>query len=235
MATSDQPRLAVVTGGSRGLGRAVTRELALRGWRVIADARDADRLRSAVRTMPPGSVTPVAGDIADAAHRLTIAEAVEEAGGLDLLVNNASILGPSPQPRLADYPLDVLGQVYAVNTLAPLGLLQLLLPYLGKRGGRIVSISSDAAVEPYEGWGGYGSAKAALDHLMAVLAAEQPGLRIYSFDPGDMATDLQQQAFPDEDVTDRAAPETVVPALMRLVDGDLPSGRYRAVDLAVNA
>jgi NAD(P)-dependent dehydrogenase (short-subunit alcohol dehydrogenase family) len=235
MATSDQPRLAVVTGGSRGLGRAVTRELAQRGWRVIADARDADRLRSAVRTMPPGSVTPVPGDIADAAHRLTIAEAVEEVGGLDLLVNNASILGPSPQPRLADYPLDVLGLVYAVNTLAPLGLLQLLLPYLDKRGGRIVSVSSDAAVEHYEGWGGYGSAKAALDHLTAVLAAEQPGLRIYSFDPGDMATDLQQQAFPDEDVTDRAAPETVVPALMRLVDGDLPSGRYRAADLAVNA
>jgi NAD(P)-dependent dehydrogenase (short-subunit alcohol dehydrogenase family) len=235
MATSDQPRLAVVTGGSRGLGHALTRELAQRGWRVIADARDADRLRSAVRTMPPGSVTPVPGDIADAAHRLTIADVVEEVGGLDLLVNNASILGPSPQPRLADYPLDVLGQVYAVNTLAPLGLLQLLLPYLEKRGGRIVSVSSDAAVEPYEGWGGYGSAKAALDHLMAVLAAEQPGLRIYSFDPGDMATDLQQQAFPDEDVTDRAAPETVVPALMRLVDGDLPSGRYRAADLAVNA
>jgi NAD(P)-dependent dehydrogenase (short-subunit alcohol dehydrogenase family) len=234
MPTSDQ-RLAVVTGGSRGLGLALTGELAQRGWRVIADARDADRLRTAVRTMPSGLVTPVPGDVADAAHRLAIAEAVEEVGGLDLLVNNASILGPSPQPKLADYPLDVLGQVYAVNTLAPLGLLQLLLPYLEKRRGRIVSVSSDAAVEAYEGWGGYGSAKAALDHLTAVLAAEQPDLRIYSFDPGDMATDLQQQAFPDEDVTDRAAPETVVPALMRLVDGDLLSGRYRAADLAVNA
>jgi NAD(P)-dependent dehydrogenase (short-subunit alcohol dehydrogenase family) len=150
-----------------------------------------------------------------------------------LLVNNASILGPSPQPRLADYPLDVLEQVYAVNTVAPLGLLQLLLPHLEKRGGRVVSVSSDAAVEAYEGWGGYGSAKAALDHLTAILAAEQPTLRVYSFDPGDMATDLQQQAFPGEDVSDRSAPEAVVPAVLRLVEGDLPSGRYRAADLAV--
>jgi NAD(P)-dependent dehydrogenase (short-subunit alcohol dehydrogenase family) len=233
MTTNNHPMVALVTGGSRGLGRALTQELTRRGWHVIVDARDADRLFAAVQTMPAGSVTAVPGDVADPDHRRALAAAVDAAGGLDLLVNNASILGPSPQPRLADYPLDVLEQVYAVNTVAPLGLLQLLLPHLEKRGGRVVSVSSDAAVEAYEGWGGYGSAKAALDHLTAILAAEQPTLRVYSFDPGDMATELQQQAFPDEDVSDRAAPEAVVPAVLRLVEGDLPSGRYRAADLAV--
>jgi NAD(P)-dependent dehydrogenase (short-subunit alcohol dehydrogenase family) len=233
MTTSDQHLVALVTGGSRGLGLALTRELGKRGWHVIVDARNGDRLSVAVEGMPFGSVTPVPGDVADPDHRRTLADAVENAGGLDLLVNNASILGPSPQPRLADYPLDVLAEVYAVNTLAPLGLLQLVLPHLEKRNGRVVSVSSDAAVEPYEGWGGYGSAKAALDHLTAILAAEQPNLRIYSFDPGDMATELQQQAFPDEDISDRAAPETVVPTLLKLVEGDLPSGRYRATDMAV--
>ena len=232
MTTNDPTRVALVTGGSRGLGLALTRELAHRGWQVIVDAREADRLFAAVRAMPSGSVTAVPGDVADPDHRRALAAAVKGAGGLDLLVNNASILGPSPQPRLADYPLDVLEQVYAVNTVAPLGLLQLLLPHLEKRDGRVVSVSSDAAVEAYEGWGGYGSAKAALDHLTAVLAAEQPNLRVYSFDPGDMATDLQQQAFPNEDVSDRGAPEAVVPALLQLVEGDLPSGRYRAADLA---
>ncbi len=233
MTTSDQSRIALVTGGSRGLGLALTRELGRRGWHVIVDARDGERLSAAVDGMPTGSVRSVPGDIADPDHRRALAGAVENAGGLDLLVNNASILGPSPQPRLADYPLDVLEQVYAVNTVAPLALFQLLLSPLEKRSGRVVSVSSDAAVEAYEGWGGYGSAKAALDHLTATLAAEQPNLRIYSFDPGDMATDLQQQAFPGEDVSDRAAPQTVVPALLKLVEGDLPSGRYRAADLAV--
>ena len=233
MTTSDQSRIALVTGGSRGLGLALTRELGRRGWHVIVDARDGERLSAAVDGMPAGSVRPVPGDIADPDHRRALAGAVENAGGLDLLVNNASILGPSPQPRLADYPLEVLEQVYAVNTVAPLALFQLLLSHLEKRSGRVVSVSSDAAVEAYEGWGGYGSAKAALDHLTAILAAEQPNLRIYSFDPGDMATDLQQQAFPGEDISDRAAPQTVVPALLKLVEGDLPSGRYRAADLAV--
>ena len=231
--TNDQTSVALITGGSRGLGQALTRELTKRGWHVIVDARDADRLSAAVRDLPAGSVTVVPGDVADSDHRQALARAVANIGRLDLIVNNASILGPSPQPHLADYPLDVLEQVYAVNTVAPLALLQLLLPHLEKSRGRVVSVSSDAAVEAYAGWGGYGSAKAALDHLTAVLAAEQLTLRVYSFDPGDMATELQQQAFPNEDVSDRAAPETVVPALLRLVGGDLPSGRYRAADLAV--
>jgi NAD(P)-dependent dehydrogenase (short-subunit alcohol dehydrogenase family) len=176
-------------------------------------------------------VTAMPGDVADPAHRRKLANAVGDAGGLDLLVNNASVLGPSPQPQLADYPLEVLEQVYAVNTLAPLALFQMLLPQLGRRGGRVINVSSDAAVEPYPGWGGYGSAKAALDRLTAVLAVECPQLRIYSFDPGDMATDLHQQAFPGEDISDRPPPESVVPALVALAEGELPSGRYRATDL----
>ena len=218
---------AVVTGSSRGLGLALTSELSRRGWRIVADARDGGRLEDTIGDLP--NVTRIAGDIADPAHRRQIAEAVGE--GVDLVVNNASVLGPSPQPRLADYPLDVLEHVYAVNTIAPLALIQALLPALRARRGRIIDISSDAAVEPYEGWGGYGSSKAALDQLTAILGAEEPGIRVYACDPGDMNTDLHQQAFPGEDISDRPAPETVVPALLRLVEGDLPSGRYRAADL----
>jgi len=232
MTASEHRHVALVTGASRGLGRALTAELVTRGWHVVVDARDGTRLAAVVDELrAPGAVRAIAGDVTDPAHRHALAEAVDQAGGLDLLVNNASVLGPSPQPRLADYPLDVLERVYAVNTVAPLALVQLLLPYLEKRGGRVVDISSDAAVEAYAGWGGYGSAKAALDQLSAILAAEHPDLRVYALDPGDMATELQQQAFPDEDVSDRAAPEAVVPALLRLVEGDLASGRYRAADL----
>lgn len=221
--------VALVTGASRGLGQALTAELVNRGWHVIATAREPSALFEAAAGM--ATVTAVPGDVADPEHRKRLVAAVTAAGGLDLLVNNASILGPSPQPRLADYPLPVLEQVYAVNTLAPLALAQLLLPQLDQRRGRILNISSDAAVEAYEGWGGYGSAKAALDQLSAVLAVEHPNLRVYAVDPGDMATDLQQQAFPGEDISDRAAPSTVVPALIALIEGELASGRYRASDL----
>lgn len=220
-------KTAVVTGASRGLGLALTKELATRGWRVVADARDGDRLRHALAGT---GAECVPGDVTDPGHRKEILDA---AGNADLLVNNASALGPSPQPALAAYPLAELERVYAVNTLAPLALIQLLLPGLRHRHGRIIDISSDAAVEPYEGWGGYGSSKAALDQVTAILAAEEPGLRVYAFDPGDMNTDLHQQAFPGEDISDRPAPETVVPALVRLVEGDLPSGRYQASAVAV--
>lgn len=233
---ADRNRVALVTGGSRGLGRALTLALAERGWRLIIDGRDGARLDALVAELPDaGAVTAVAGDVANPGHRARLAEAVGTAGGLHVLVNNASILGPSPQPELAAYPADVLAGVYAVNTLAPLALTQLLLPELERSGGRVVNLSSDAAVEAYEGWGGYGSSKAALDHLTAVLALEKPALRIYAFDPGDMATDMQQQAFPGDDVSDRAAPENVVPALLELIEGDLPSGRYRAGDLLAAA
>ena len=223
---------ALVTGASRGLGLALTHRLVALGWDVIGDARDGDRLHEALRRLDGrGRALPIPGDVADAAHRQTLADAVGSAGGLDLLVNNASVLGPSPQPELDRYPLDVLRTVYETNVLAPLALVQLLLPALVAAGGTVVNVSSDAAVEAYPGWGGYGSAKAALDHLSAVLAAEHPDVRVLAFDPGDMATDLQQQAFPDEDVSDRADPASVVPALLRLVSGAYPSGRYRAADL----
>jgi NAD(P)-dependent dehydrogenase (short-subunit alcohol dehydrogenase family) len=212
---------AVITGASRGLGLAVARALTGEGWQLVLDARDGELLR---RTAPAGAVL-VPGDVSDPDHRLALRDAVGPQ--LDLLVNNASHLGPSPQPLLRDYPLEELRRVYEVDVLAPLALTQALLPLL--RGGTVVNISSDAAVEAYEGWGGYGSAKAALDHLSAVLAQENPELRVLSFDPGDMRTDMHQAAFPGEDITDRPLPETVVPAFLRLLDR--PSGRYRASDL----
>ena len=226
---SQQP-VAVVTGGSRGLGRALSVELVRRGWHVVIDGRDATALAAAASTLGDTAVTAIPGDVSDPAHRHLIAAAVAS-GGVDLLVNNASVLGPTPQPRLADYPLEAIQAVYAVNTFAPLALLQLLLPHLARRHGRIVNISSDAAVEAYDGWGGYGSSKAALDHITAVVAVEHPELSVYAFDPGDMRTDLQQEAFPGEDISDRPTPESVVPDLMRLITGALPSGRYRVGEL----
>jgi len=233
MTATDHTKSALVTGASMGLGRALAAALTERGWHVVVDARDGDRLRSAVLGFDgPGTASPIPGDVADPHHRRLLADAIGELGGLDLLVNNASVLGPSPQPRLADYPLDVLAHVYATNTIAPIALFQLVVPYLERRGGTIINLTSDAAVEPYEGWGGYGSSKAALDQANNILGAEHPGLRVYAFDPGDMATDLHQQAFPGEDISDRAEPESVVPALLGLLDGGLPSGRYRAADLA---
>jgi len=225
-------RVALVTGASRGLGRAVAAELLRQNWRVVIDGRDPVQLARAVTAMPARqSVVAVAGDVADPGHRRLLGDAVAREGGLDLLMNNASVLGPSPRPRLAEHPIHDLAYVYAVNALAPLGLLQLVLPHLERRGGRVVNVSSDAAADAYDGWGGYGSSKAALDHITAVLAQEHPRLRLYAFDPGDMATDMQRQAFPGEDVSDRPSPESVVPGLMELVLGDLPSGRYRAAEL----
>jgi NAD(P)-dependent dehydrogenase (short-subunit alcohol dehydrogenase family) len=222
---------ALVTGASRGLGAALTEALDRRGWRLVVDGRDPDRLAATVAALPrPDLVTAIPGDVADDGHRRALAAAVRDR--LDLLVNNASDLGPTPLPRLADLPVAALERVLAVNTVAPLALLQSVLPALERAGGRVVDVSSDAAVEAYPGWGGYGASKAALDHLTAVLAVEQPGLRLYAVDPGDMATDMHRAADPE--ATGLPAPETVVPALLRLVDGDLPSGRYRAADLSTD-
>jgi NAD(P)-dependent dehydrogenase (short-subunit alcohol dehydrogenase family) len=219
--------IAIVTGASQGLGLALTRALVERGWRIVVDARDQERLRREWG-YPPHDVV-IAGDVSDAAHR----EALVEAAGpsIDLVVNNASTLGPSPLPALADYPLEELRRVYEVNVLAPLGLFQTALPRLAPRAA-VVNITSDAAVEPYEGWGGYGSSKAALEQLTAILAAERPELRVYTVDPGDMRTQMQQDAFPGEDISDRPQPEESVPGLLALIDGDLPSGRYRARELS---
>jgi NAD(P)-dependent dehydrogenase (short-subunit alcohol dehydrogenase family) len=213
---------AIVTGASRGLGLALTRALAQRGWRLVVDARDADVLHAATASLD--GVVALPGDVADPEHRAAL---VAAAGPLDLVVNNASLLGPSPQPALSEYPLDVLARVYAVNVLAPLALTQLALPHLSA-GGRVINVTSDAGVEPYPGWGGYGSSKAALEQLSAVLAAEHPELRVYAVDPGDMNTRMHQDAFPGEDISDRPPPEESVPGLLRLIDGDLPSGRYLA-------
>lgn len=224
---------AIITGASRGLGLALARELAQRQWALVLNARDAADLERAAREL--GAITEVvavAGDVADPAHRMAVVHAAGQK--IDLLVNNASVLGPSPQPALAQYPLEVLEHVYAVNVLAPLGLAQLVLPRLPD-GGAIVNVTSDAAVEPYEGWGGYGSSKAALEQLSAILAAEQPSVRVYTVDPGDMRTRMHQEAFPGEDISDRPLPEESVPGLLALIEGDHPSGRYRARELAVAA
>jgi NAD(P)-dependent dehydrogenase (short-subunit alcohol dehydrogenase family) len=219
--------VAIVTGASRGLGLALTRTLADRGWRVVADARG----RSELERVWAGTrdVVPVAGDIVDAKHRLAL---VETAGNeIDLVVNNASTLGPSPLPPLAEYPLEELRRVYDVNVAGPLALVQLALPRF-RENGCILNVTSDAAIEAYEGWGCYGSSKAALEQITAVLAAEHPELRIYAVDPGDMRTQMQQDAFPGEDISDRRPPEDSVPGLLELIEGSLPSGRYRAHDVA---
>jgi NAD(P)-dependent dehydrogenase (short-subunit alcohol dehydrogenase family) len=221
---------ALLTGASRGLGRALAGALNARGWHLVVDGRDPERLAATVAALPsPDLVTAIPGDVADPVHRAALARAAGKR--LDLLVNNASDLGPSPLPLLSELRTEDLERVLAVNVVAPLGLIGAALPALRRAGGRIVNISSDAAVEAYEGWGGYGASKAALDQLTAVLAAENPMLRIYAVDPGDMATDMHQAAFPGEDISDRPAPESVVPALLSLIDGDHPSGRYRAAAL----
>jgi NAD(P)-dependent dehydrogenase (short-subunit alcohol dehydrogenase family) len=224
--------VAIVTGGSRGLGRALAAGLAAAGWRVVIDGRDADALAQARWDLPADAVA-IAGDVTDAAHR---AELVAAAGGrIDLLVNNAGILGPSPQPDLASYPVDALRDVYEVNVVAPLALTQLALPSLRAAGGSLVMVTSDAAVEPYERWGGYGSAKAAVDQLARVLGVEEPSLRVWAVDPGDLRTRMHQEAFPGEDISDRPLPDSVVPAFLRLLADRPPSGRVRLADLAVVA
>lgn len=221
---------AVITGASMGLGRATAHALAGRGWSLVVDARRPGPLASAMRGL--AGVTELPGDVTDPAHRVNLAAEVHRLGRLDLLVNNASRLGPSPQPELRSYPLDELKRVYAANVFAPLALIQLLAGPLAAAAGTIVNVSSDAATEAYPGWGGYGSAKAALDQLTAVLAAEQPDLHCYAFDPGDMRTDLHQQAFPGEDISDRPEPDLAAAALLRLITQRPPSGRYRAADLS---
>ena len=220
---------AIVTGGSRGLGLALTRALAARGVRVVVDGRDAQALAEQAGALD--GVVAIAGDIADAAHRDALVEAAAAGAPIDVVVNNASLLGPSPQPALAGYPLEHLRRVYEVNVVAPLALVQAALPRLAP-GAAVLNVTSDAAVAPYAGWGGYGSSKAALEQLSAILAAEHPELRVYAVDPGDMRTRMHQEAFPGEDIYDRPPPEASVPVFVKLIDGSLPSGRYVARELA---
>jgi NAD(P)-dependent dehydrogenase (short-subunit alcohol dehydrogenase family) len=225
---------ALITGASAGLGHALATALARRGWNLVLDARRRDRLLLLADQLAGScQVRAVAGDVSDAEHRRQLAEAAAEFGPLDLLVNNASTLGPTPLPPLADLAPDRLTEILQVNVVAPLALIQLTLPALSAAGGTVVNLSSDAAVAHYPGWGGYGCAKAALDHLSATLAtenAENAQLRWYSFDPGDMRTEMHQAAFPGEDISDRPTPESVAPALLRLIDTRPASGRYTSAD-----
>jgi NAD(P)-dependent dehydrogenase (short-subunit alcohol dehydrogenase family) len=216
----------IITGASRGLGLALTRALSERGWQLAVDARGAEVLEHAVGDL--AGVTAIGGDVADSDHRCRLVKAAGEP--IDLLVNNASLLGPSPLPLLALYPLEELRKAYEANVFAPLALVQLSLPRFSPHA-RIVNVISDAAIEPYVTWGGYGSSKAALSQLTAVLGAEHPSLRAYAVDPGDMRTQMQQDAFPGEDISDRPPPEESVPGLLTLIESDLPSGLYRAREL----
>jgi NAD(P)-dependent dehydrogenase (short-subunit alcohol dehydrogenase family) len=228
-------RTALITGASRGLGRALAAGLAREGYALIIDARDGTALGAAAAQItagaPGAAVTAVPGDVTDPAHRAALRQAAAAAGGLDLLVNNAGTLGASPLPALADYPLAELRAAFEVNVVAPLALTQLLLPMLRERGGAVLNITSDAAVEAYAGWGGYGAAKAALEQASNVLAAEEVAIRVWWVDPGDLRTDMHQRAFPGQDISDRPLPESVLPAFVRLVTDRLPNGRYRAAHL----
>jgi NAD(P)-dependent dehydrogenase (short-subunit alcohol dehydrogenase family) len=229
--------VAIVTGASRGLGEAVATGLARAGWSLVIDARDGaalhaatDRIRAAA---PEVRVVPVTGDVTDVVHRHALTDAAVALGGIDLLVNNAGTLGTSPLPSLADYPLDDLRVAFEANVVAPLALIQEALPFLmDSPHPRVLNVTSDAAVEAYEGWGGYGAGKAALEHLGAVLAVELPALTVWSVDPGDLRTAMHQAAFPGEDISDRPEPASVVPAIVTLIGSRRPSGRYRAAELA---
>ena len=225
---------AIITGGSKGLGLALSRALAELGWQLVIDGRDPDALDRAAAELGERTVA-LAGDVTDPAHRRALVDAATATGRLDLVVNNASSLGPLPMPSLADYPIDGWRDAFETDVVAPLALIQLALEPLRATDGRIVNITSDAAVEGYEGWGGYGAAKAALEQLSRVLAAEHPELGVYWVDPGDMRTAMHQDAFPGEDISDRPPPEASVPGLLALVLGDFPSGRYVARELVAVA
>jgi len=222
--------VAIITGASRGLGLALTKAFAAAGWRVVVDGRDAGLLDAAVADLD--GVTAVPGDVTQPGHQAELVRAATALGTVRLLVNNAGILGPSPQPPVAAYPADALRQVLEANLLAPWTLTQLALPALRTNGGAVVNVTSDAAVEPYVGWGAYGAAKAALEHASAILAAEEPAVRVWWVDPGDLRTRMHQEAFPDEDISDRPLPESVAPAFVRLVERRPASGRYRAAELS---
>jgi NAD(P)-dependent dehydrogenase (short-subunit alcohol dehydrogenase family) len=224
-------RTALITGASRGLGLALGRGLAARGWNLIITARDPARLRLVRNELARVThVAALAGDVTDRVHREALAVLARGHGGLDAVVNNAGVLGPSPQPALLDYPLETLAAVFQANVLAPLGILQAVRDQL-KPGARVINVTSDAGTTAYPGWGGYGSSKAALEQLSAVLAVESPELKVYWIDPGDMRTDMHQAAFPGQDISDRPLPDASVPGFIALLESDFPSGRYSAAEL----
>ena len=228
--------VALITGASAGLGRELARALADRGWSLVIDARTPGPLHETAAELARSTrVEAVAGDVADPGHRAALAAAVAPFDTLDLLVNNASELGPSPLPPLAAHPVDALTRVLEVDLVAPVALIQLVLPALARARGTVLNVSSDAAVEAYPGWGGYGSAKAAIEQASRVLAAEEPDLRVWWVDPGDLRTRMHQEAFPGEDISDRPLPDMVVPSFRRLLADAPPSGRIRLADLLTEA
>lgn len=230
--TTNNGRVALITGASRGLGLALARGLASRGWNLILTARDPERLRAVRDELATIThVAALAGDVIDPTHREALAVLARGHAGLDAIINNAGALGPSPQPALLNYPLEALVEVFLANVLAPLAVIQELQSEL-KPGARIINVTSDAAVNAYPSWGGYGASKAALEQLSAVLAVENPDVRVYWVDPGDMRTDMHQAAYPGEDISDRPLPETKVPGFVAVLEGDLPSGRYVASEVA---
>lgn len=224
---------ALITGASRGLGHALADALAARGWRLLLDARGVEDLRASVRHLGAAAVS-VPGDVTDRDHRAALAAAAVAAGGLDLVVHNASTLGASPRPDLDEVDGDVLRRTFETNVVAPVLLNQALRPAL-RPGATVVAITSDAAVEPYAGWGPYGASKAALEQAFAIYGAERPDLRVLVVDPGDLRTRLHQEAFPGEDLSELPPPEQVVPALLGLFVGDHPTGRYRAAEVATTS
>jgi NAD(P)-dependent dehydrogenase (short-subunit alcohol dehydrogenase family) len=224
-------RTALITGASKGLGLALARALAKRGWSLIITARDSEQLQSARNELAQLThVAAIAGDVTDPAHRASLATLARGHSGLDAIINNAGALGPSPQPSLMEYPLDNLENVLRTNVVAPLGVIQALKDQL-KPGARVINVTSDAGVNAYAGWGGYGSSKAALEQLSAILSTENPELKVYWVDPGDMRTEMHQAAYPGENISDRPLPEARVPGFITLLEGDLPSGRYVAGDV----
>jgi NAD(P)-dependent dehydrogenase (short-subunit alcohol dehydrogenase family) len=229
--------VALITGASRGLGLEVARLGARRGMPLVLTARGEDALRAAATELGVRTeVLALAGDVADPAHAERLVRAgLERFGQIDVLVNNASTVGPSPMPRLEEYPVQALEEVLRVNLAAPLRLIQLVLPGMRARGGGvIVNVSSDAGVEAYPGWGGYGTSKAALEHLSRVLAAELEGsgVRVYVVDPGDMNTQMHREAEPGVDLSGLPGPEVSAPAFLRLLEETAESGRFEARKLA---
>ncbi len=227
-------RTALITGASRGFGRALAERLAADGWNVVIDARGPEALESArvaVDAAGPGTVVALPGDIEDPVHVAALVSAAAGQGRLELVVNNAGTLGPSPLPAVAALRSGDLERTLATNVVAPLRVIQAALPHLRAAHGAVVNVTSDAAVEGYEGWGGYGASKAALEQLSRVLASEEADVRVYAVDPGDMRTQMHQDAFPGEDISDRPLPETRVPGLVRLIERRLPSGRYHVEDV----
>jgi len=223
-------KTALITGASKGFGRALAEVLGKEGWQLIINARNAAELLKTQRALEKfTTVAAISGDVKDEIHLLQFPEKLESLGWkLDLVVNNASTLGASPQPVLLDYSMDSIHKIFHTNVIAPLSLLQKVKPFLTK-DARVINISSDAAVNAYENWGGYGASKAALDHLSLIFGKENPSLKVYAFDPGDMRTEMHQKAFPGENIGDRPLPENkAVPAILKLIEGDFESGRYEA-------